>query len=77
VWKNGFMHGGQNKVAIKIVCIPHARVLKFLDDEQGDMHPIEWNKRKNLALQEKIGKRIINNSVGHTWCSTIFYNLGF
>jgi len=77
VWKNGFMHGGQNKVAIKIVRIPYAKVLKFLEDEQGDIHPIEWNKRKNLALQEKIGKPIINNHVGHTWCNTIFYNLGF
>jgi hypothetical protein len=34
------MHGGQNKVAIEIVCIPYARALKFLEDEQGDMHLI-------------------------------------
>jgi hypothetical protein len=71
------MHGGQNKVAIEIACIPHAKVLKFLEDEQGDMHPVEWNKSKNLALQENIGEPIINNHVGHTWCNTIFYNLGF
>ncbi len=48
---------------IEIVCIPHARVLKFLEDEQGDMLPIEWNKSKNLALQENIGKPIIKNHV--------------
>jgi len=53
------MHGGQNKVAIEIACIPHAKVLKFLEDEQGDMHHVEWNKSKNLALQENIGKPII------------------
>ncbi len=29
VWKNGFRHGGQNKVAIEIAYIPHAHVSKF------------------------------------------------
>ncbi len=64
-------------MAIEIVCIPHARVLKFLEDEQGDMHPTEWKKNKYLALQEKIGKPIIKDHIGHTWCGTISYNLGF
>jgi len=27
VWKDGFMHGGQNKVVIKTTYIPHAHVL--------------------------------------------------
>ncbi len=57
VRKNGFMHGGENKVVIEIVCILHARVLKFLEDEQVDMHPIEWNKSKNLALKKKLGNQ--------------------
>jgi hypothetical protein len=26
VWKDGFKHGGQNKVAIETAYIPHARV---------------------------------------------------
>jgi len=33
VWKDGFMHGGQNKVAIETTYIPHARVFEFLQDE--------------------------------------------
>jgi hypothetical protein len=33
VWKNGFRHGGYNKVAMEIAYIPHARVSKFLDSE--------------------------------------------
>jgi len=50
-WKNGFRHGGHNKVAIKIVYIPCASILEFLVGEQGDMQTlIEWNKSKNLAL---------------------------
>jgi hypothetical protein len=51
VWKNGFRHGGHNKVAIEITYIPPTRISKKLECEQGDMQtPIEWNKNKNLAL---------------------------
>jgi hypothetical protein len=68
VWKNGFRHGGQNKVAIEVPCIPQGRVSKFLEDEQRDMQTlVEWNKHKNLAPQEKVEKPIINNHIGHTW----------
>jgi hypothetical protein len=35
VWKDGFKHGGQNKVAIETTYIPHARVFEFLQGEQG------------------------------------------
>jgi hypothetical protein len=46
VWKNGFKHGGHNKVVIEIAYIPHARVLKFLEGEQCEMKtPIEWNQK--------------------------------
>jgi hypothetical protein len=35
VWKDGFKHGGQNKVAIETTYIPHAHVSEFLRGEQG------------------------------------------
>jgi len=37
VWKDGFKHGDQNKVAIDTAYIPHACVSEFLQHEQGDM----------------------------------------
>jgi hypothetical protein len=30
VWKDGFRHGGQNKVAIETAYIPHVHVSEFL-----------------------------------------------
>jgi hypothetical protein len=33
VWKNGFWHGGQNKVAIEVAYIFHGRISKFLEGE--------------------------------------------
>jgi hypothetical protein len=36
-WKDGFRHGGQNKVAIETTYIPHAHVSKFLQGQQGDI----------------------------------------
>jgi hypothetical protein len=33
VWKDGFRHGGQNKVAIETAYIPHACVFEFLQGE--------------------------------------------
>jgi hypothetical protein len=51
VWKNGFRHGAQNKVAIEA----QGRISNFLEGEQGDMQTlVEWNKHKNLAPQEKV-----------------------
>jgi hypothetical protein len=51
VWKDGFRHGGQNKVVIETAYISHARVFEFLQGEQGDMQTIvEWNNSKNLSL---------------------------
>jgi hypothetical protein len=48
VWKNGFKHGGHNKVVIEIAYIPHAKVLKVLEGKQWDMKtPIEWNQKNN------------------------------
>ncbi len=37
VWKYGFRHKSQNKVAIEIAYIPHACVSEFLQGEQGNM----------------------------------------
>jgi hypothetical protein len=35
VWKDGFRHASQTKVAIEIAYILHVRVSKFLQGEQG------------------------------------------
>jgi hypothetical protein len=37
VWKDGFRHGNQNKVAIETAYIPHACVFVFLQGERRDM----------------------------------------
>jgi hypothetical protein len=39
VWKNGFWHGGQNKVAIKVAYIPHGKVSEFLEGNEGTCKP--------------------------------------
>jgi hypothetical protein len=68
VWNNGFRHGGQNKVAIEIAFIPHARVSDFLHGEQGDMQTtVECNISKNLFHQENVKKPTIKNHLRHTW----------
>jgi hypothetical protein len=52
VWKDGFKHGGQNKVAIEIAHILHVHAFELLQGEQGDMQiAIEWNTSKNLSPQ--------------------------
>jgi hypothetical protein len=52
MWKDGFRHGGQNKVAIETAYIPHVRVSKFLQGERKDMQiVVEWNISKNVFLQ--------------------------
>jgi hypothetical protein len=52
VWKDGFRHGSQNKVATKTAYIPHVRVPKFLQGDQGDMQiVVEWNIFKNFSPQ--------------------------
>jgi hypothetical protein len=68
VWKDGFRHGGQNKVAIEIAYIPHVHVFEFLQDEQGDMQiVVEWYISKNLSPQQYVKTPIIKNHFGHTW----------
>jgi len=50
-WKDGFRHGGQNKVAIEIAYIPMLLFLNFFKVEQRDMQiMVEWNISKNLSL---------------------------
>jgi hypothetical protein len=67
VWKDGFKHGGQNKVAIEITYIPRAHVFEFLQLEQGDMQTmVKWNISKNLSLQQYVKKSTIKNHFGHT-----------
>jgi hypothetical protein len=68
VWKDGFRHGGQNKVAIETTYIPHVRVYEFLQSEQRDMqNVVKWNISKNLLLQQDVKKPTIKNHLGHTW----------
>jgi len=55
VWKDGFKHGGQNKVAIKTAYIPHACLFEFLGGEWGHMQiAVKWNISKNLSLQQDV-----------------------
>jgi hypothetical protein len=68
VWKDGFRHGGQNKVAIETAYIPHACVSKFLQEKQGDMQTaIEWNISKIFSLQQDVKEMMIKNHLRHTW----------
>jgi hypothetical protein len=68
VWKYGFRHGGQNKVAIETAFIPHAHVYDFLQGEQGDMQTTaECNISKNLFPQENVKKPTIKNHLGCIW----------
>jgi hypothetical protein len=66
VWKYGFRHGGQNKVAIETTYIPHACVFEFLYGERRNMQiMVEWNISKNLSLQKDVKKPTINNHLRH------------
>ncbi len=68
MWKDGFRHEGQNKVAIEITYIPHAHVFEFLQGEQGDMqNAVEWNIFKKFSLQQDIKNMTIKNHLGHNW----------
>jgi hypothetical protein len=68
VWKDGFRHRGQNKVAIETTYKPHVRVSKFLQGEQRDMQTsVVWNISKNLSPQENVKSPTIKNHFGHTW----------
>jgi len=61
---------------LKLHIFPHARILEFLEREQGDMQtPIEWNKSKNLAPPKK--NSIIKNNLGHILYCITTYILGF
>jgi hypothetical protein len=58
VWKDGFRHGGQNKVAIETAYIPNVFVSKFLQGEQGDTQiTMKWKISKNLSFQKKFKNR--------------------
>jgi hypothetical protein len=68
VGKDGFRHGGQNKVAIETTYIPHAHVFEFLQGEQRDMQTVvEWNISKKLSPQQDVKKSTIKNHLGHIW----------
>jgi hypothetical protein len=67
VWKDGFRHAGQSKVAIETAYILHVHVSKFLQGEQGDMQTVvKWNISKNLSFQQDVIKLMIKNHLGHT-----------
>ncbi len=60
MWKDGFRHGGQNKVASEIAYVPHAHVFEFLQGERGDMRiVVEWNIPKKISLQQDVKKPMI------------------
>ncbi len=66
VWKDGFKHGGQNKVAIETTYIPHAHVFEFLQGERGHMQiAVKWNISKYLSPQQDVKKPTIKNHLGH------------
>jgi hypothetical protein len=68
VWKDGFRHAHQSKVAIETAYILHVHVSKFLQGEQGDMQiAVKWNISKDLSLQQDVKKPTIKNHLGHTW----------
>jgi hypothetical protein len=68
VWKYGFKHGGENKVAIETTYIPHVHVSKFLQSERRDMQTtVEWNISKNLSPQQDVKKLTIKAHLKHTW----------
>jgi hypothetical protein len=67
VWKDGFKHGGQNKVTVETTYIPHVHVSEFLQGEWGDMQiAVKWNISKNLSPQQDVKKLMIENHLGHT-----------
>jgi hypothetical protein len=57
VWKNGFKHGGHNKVAIEITHIPPCKdIKKFGVWTKGHANP-DWMKQKQkLGLEKKKSK---------------------
>jgi len=68
VWRSGLCHGGQNKVTIQFAYVPYARILKFLEGEQGDMGtPVEWNVYKNFPSQTDVKQPAIKNHLKHMW----------
>jgi hypothetical protein len=68
VWKHGFKHGGQNKVAIETAYIPHVFIFEFLQHERRDMQiAVEWDISKNLSLQQDVKKLMIKNHLRHIW----------
>jgi hypothetical protein len=55
VWMSRIHHGGQNKVNIQFAYVPYARILQFLEGEQGDMNTfVEWNVYKKFPSQTTI-----------------------
>jgi hypothetical protein len=76
VWKDGFKHGGQNKVVIETTYIPHACVSKFLQGEQGDTQiMVKWNISKTFSLQQDVKNLTINNHFGHDQCHNLSLQL--
>ncbi len=68
VWTPRVMHGGTNKILIKIAYITHACVCEFLEGEQSDVETlVEWNMHKNLPPRKDIKTPLIKNHLSHTW----------
>jgi hypothetical protein len=68
VWKDGFRHGNQNKLAIETAYIPHACVFYFFARWTKVYANYDWvNISKNLSLQEDVKKPMMKNHLGHSW----------
>jgi hypothetical protein len=74
VWKNGFRHGSQNKVAIEIAYILMQEYWNFWRmNERICKTQVKLNKNKNLTHKKKSRSQQLR----HTWYTTTTYNLGF
>jgi hypothetical protein len=55
-------------MTIQFVYVPYARILEFLEGEQGDTNtPVEWNVDKNFLNQTNVKQPVIKNHFEHTW----------
>jgi hypothetical protein len=55
-------------MTIQFAYVPYARILEFLEGEQGDTStPVEWNVYKKFPSQTDVKQPTIKNHLRHTW----------
>jgi hypothetical protein len=55
-------------MTIQFAYVPYARILEFLEGEQGDTNSlVEWNVYKNFLSQTDVKQPTIKNHLKHTW----------